>query len=334
MRKGSVLSLSPSVDLYPPSTPRYAQVAAKVGDDFSTKLKFEAFGSESEEPVDEGCSKGKDLDELVTDESAGAPADENVEFRHESAGAGENGEEEEEEADDDDDDEDFSFACMNPDGSPISADDVFVDGQIRPVYPIFNRDLLFTEGYDGDSKAKDATSSLRPPLRKLFVGERGPPRPLSSSESEKLEGEGPYCVWSGKAVEASPQELSNKSNSTGFSKLRRFRDLVLRSNSDGHDAFVFLSHPSGGVKPTNETTASTKNNNVEKARVSAGGVKAQSKGQGSKGGATASSAHEKHYMRNRARREGDKRKSYLPYRQDLVGFFTNVNGFSRNVHPF
>ncbi|KAF5443150.1 hypothetical protein F2P56_035734 [Juglans regia] len=332
MQAGSVLSLPPSVHLYQPSTPRYAQVDAKVGDDFSAKLKFEAFGSVSEEPADEGCSKGKVLDELVTESAA---AGENGELRDEFAGAGENGEEEEEEDEDDDDEEEFSFACTNPDGSPISADDVFVDGQIRPVYPIFNQDLLFADVYDGDSKAKDAKSSpLRPPLRKLFLGERGPPRPSSSSESEELESEGPYCVWSGKAVEASPQELSKKSNSTGFSKLRRFRDLVLRSNSDGHDAFVLLNHPSGGVKPTNETTASRKNDNVEKARVSAGTGKAQSKGQGSKGGATASSAHEKHYMRNRARREGDKRKSYLPYRQDLVGFFTNVNGFSRNVHPF
>ncbi|KAK9935494.1 hypothetical protein M0R45_022596 [Rubus argutus] len=30
----------------------------------------------------------------------------------------------------------------------------------------------------------------------------------------------------------------------------------------------------------------------------------------------------------------DKRRSYLPYRPGLVGFFTNVNGLSRNVHPF
>ncbi|XP_041011298.1 uncharacterized protein LOC121255073 [Juglans microcarpa x Juglans regia] len=113
----------------------------------------------------------------------------------------------------------------------------------------------------------------------------------------------------------------------------------MRSNSDGHDAFVFLSQPSGNAKPRNETSTAKKNENVNK-NEKAGRVgvekakpneKAKAKGvRGS--GETASSAHERHYVKNRAKKEGEKRKSYLPYKQ--VGFFTNVNGFSRNVHPF
>ena len=49
---------------------------------------------------------------------------------------------------------------MNPDGSPISADDVFVNDQIRLIFSIFNRDLLFGGGYDRDLKSKVDSLSL------------------------------------------------------------------------------------------------------------------------------------------------------------------------------
>ena len=80
----------------------------------------------------------------------------------------------------------FSFSCTNPDGSPISADNVLVNGQIRPI---FNRDLLFGGGYDGDLKSRVDSLSLRSPLRKLFVE--------SVSESDKLEGvpAETHCEW-------------------------------------------------------------------------------------------------------------------------------------------
>lgn len=222
--------------------------------------------------------------------------------------------------------EEFSFFCTNPDGSPISADDVFQDGQIRPVYPIFNRDLLFADAYDGDSsRQKEASSSsLRPPLKKFFFEERDAPS-SSASESDELEAvpEGTYCEWS---KEVSPELRNNKSNSTGSSKLWRIRDLVPRSNSDGKDAFVFLNPKSrSSPKQSQEAVKSVKA--VDKAQV-------KGKEQKAKKAETASSAHEKHYVRNRAKMEGDKRRSYLPYRPGLVGFFTNVNGLSRNVHPF
>ena len=68
---------------------------------------------------------------------------------------------------------------MNLDGSPISANDVFVNDQIRPIFPIFNRDLLFGGGYNGDLKSRVDSLSLWSPLRKLFVE--------SASKSDKLE---------------------------------------------------------------------------------------------------------------------------------------------------
>lgn len=231
----------------------------------------------------------------------------------------------EEEIEEEEEEEEFSFFCTNPDGSPISADDVFQDGQIRPVYPIFNRDLLFADAYDGDSSGQKeaSSSSLRPPLKRFFFEDRDAPS-SSASESDELEAvpEGTYCEWS---KEVSPELRNNKSNSTGSSKLWRIRDLVPRSNSDGKDAFVFLNPKSRIPKQNQEAVKSVKA--VEKAPV-------KGKGQKAKKAETVSSAHEKHYVRNRAKMEGDKRRSYLPYRPGLVGFFTNVNGLSRNVHPF
>ncbi|PQP93973.1 uncharacterized protein Pyn_35606 [Prunus yedoensis var. nudiflora] len=77
------------------------------------------------------------------------------------------------------DEDDFSFTCTNPDGSPISTDDIFQNGQIRPVFPIFNQDLLFADADDDyTSRARRATassSSLWPPLKKLFFEELDTP---------------------------------------------------------------------------------------------------------------------------------------------------------------
>ncbi|KAI5341831.1 hypothetical protein L3X38_009706 [Prunus dulcis] len=71
------------------------------------------------------------------------------------------------------DEDDFSFA---PDGSSISTDNIFQNGQIRPVFSIFNRNLLFSNADDNEaSRAKGASTSssyLQPSLNKLFFEER------------------------------------------------------------------------------------------------------------------------------------------------------------------
>ncbi|RYR09893.1 hypothetical protein Ahy_B05g078325 isoform A [Arachis hypogaea] len=187
--------------------------------------------------------------------------------------------------------EEFSFVFSNPEVSPVSADDVFDNGQIRPVYPIFDQNLLFSDEYAGGAE--------------------------SSAVSTAAATEGPYCEWSPK--------MAGKSNSTGFSKLWKLRDHKLRSNSDGKDAFVFLSPPS---------TAKT-----EKAGSGNGAVKkavkvTKGKTTSSSSSSSSSSAHEKHYVMNRARKESGKRRSYLPYRQELFGFFSSTTALSRNVHPY
>ncbi|CAH8337390.1 unnamed protein product [Eruca vesicaria subsp. sativa] len=192
-------------------------------------------------------------------------------------------------------DEEFSFASVNGENSPITAEEAFKDGQIRPVYPFFNRNLLFEP---------ETKQSLPSPLKKVFV----------ETEEEDSEPIGPYCSWSGRTVEeAASPKTCRKSNSTGFSKLWRFRDLVSRSKSDGKDAFVFLSNGSSSSSSSQK-------------KPSGGVVKRAEKKMKTK------SAHERLYMRHRAIREEGKRRSYLPYKH--VGFFTNVNGLTRNVHPY
>ncbi|KAI4328258.1 hypothetical protein L6164_020628 [Bauhinia variegata] len=276
---------------FPSDSDEFAQISAKFAEDLRAKLKIEDESLRSEVMVEQ---------KVVVDA-----------YEKEEA------EEEEEE---------FSFVCTNPDGSPISAEEVFDNGQIRPTFPLFNRDLLFIDSYGGS--VHDGSSELRPPVRKYFI--RQPGLSSSSSSESDEEPEGPYCEWSGKAAAENSPERCKKSNSTGFSKLRKFRDLVRRSSSDGEDAFVFLhaSTTNSSSTEANKWKGKTKEDNTSQAKsVVAGKVKAPS---GVKG-KTASSAHEKHYVLNRARKESDKRRSYLPYK---VGFFTNVNGMSRNVHPF
>ncbi|XP_015965040.1 uncharacterized protein LOC107488786 [Arachis duranensis] len=199
--------------------------------------------------------------------------------------------EEQEQEEEQEEEEEFSFVFSNPEVSPVSADDVFDNGQIRPVYPIFDQNLLFSDEYAGGAS--------------------------SSAVSTAAATEGPYCEWSPK--------MAGKSNSTGFSKLWKLRDHKLRSNSDGKDAFVFLSPPS----TAKTEKAGSGNGAVKKAvKVTKGKTTTTSSSSSS------SSAHEKHYVMNRARKESGKRRSYLPYRQELFGFFSSTTALSRNVHPY
>lgn len=303
MQATPILSLSPSFGRC--ETPNESvEIAAKISEDFRRKLKLE-----------DSNGGFVDSEQIAAKEKENQERNEEEEEDQEDVEAEEEGEEE------------FSFVCTNPDGSPICADEVFQNGEIRPVFPIFNRDLLFTDAYDGDSSTCKEAESLWSPLKKLFIEEQYDNPSSSASESDELERipEGTYCEWSRKTAGS-----CKKSNSTGFSRLWRFRDLVHRSNSDGKDAFVFLNPNSARAKPSNESLKKMEMAEKEKKRIS-GPATAKTKAAKTQ---TASSVHEKHYIRFRAKKEGDKRRSYLPYRQDLVGFFTNVNGMSRNVHPF
>ncbi|KAL8038689.1 hypothetical protein ABFX02_11G124300 [Erythranthe guttata] len=214
-------------------------------------------------------------------------------------------------------DEDFEFAEEFFHGA----------GQIRTVFPVFNRNLLLDGGGGGEASTSGGEnapveSSVVVPLSRLFIEEdreRDSPPSCSSSEADELENipAGTYCVWRPKLAEPSLPSQCRKSKSTGSASKRwKFRDLLRRSKSDGKDSFVFL-HPKQQEDKSYKSTNQTSEKANAKRSSSPGGAAAGAPG--------SPSAHEAFYVRNRAMKEGDKKKSYLPYRQGLVGIFANVN---------
>ncbi|CAN1195934.1 hypothetical protein LINPERPRIM_LOCUS32249 [Linum perenne] len=208
---------------------------------------------------------------------------------------------------------------------------------VSPVFPVFNRDLLHS---DADVHHNDySTPTELRSLSELFLDDRDPQSSFSSSSSEadELEGapEGSYCVWTPKSISessvvgASPSPgRCVKSNSTGSSSKQRgwrLRDLLRRSSSDGKAVSYVFVNPNSGNR--NEMKAGKMIDEKAKRPAPAG------KSTRTAGGKQAS-AHEVFYMKSKALKEGDKRRSYLPYRQDLVGFFSTANGFTRTFTPF
>lgn len=230
-------------------------------------------------------------------------------------------------------DDEFEFVSV----SRADDDLVVVDGQIGPVFPVFNRDLLSTSRLQPACSDDREGRSLRVPLKKLFVEERDPTTSFSSSSSDGEEGEGDlegvppgtYCVWTpnnNNSAKPSPSRCK-KSNSTGTktstgssssaSKRWRLSSFLRRSNSEGKDSFVFLTPKKEEISRPEKAV-----NNRDQLRSKETKVK------------TVSSAHEAFYARNRAMKEGDKRRTYLPYRQDLVGFWANVGALGKTFPPF
>lgn len=226
----------------------------------------------------------------------------------------------------DQEDDGFEFSLVRGDS------EVLYDGQtIGRIFPIFNRDLLFDDsefsdkGWRGDKPSSE--DEIRIPLKNLFLREReerDPPSSSSSSEADELESVSPgtYCVWRPKVPE-SPSRC-RKSKSTGSASKRwKFLDLLRRSNSDGKESYVFLTPKDREEQPDkNERSKSVLKQNSGKSKAK--GVPAS----------PSLSAHEAFYARNRAIKQSDKKKSYLPYRQNLVGFFANVNGLGTAFRPF
>ncbi|KAA8530239.1 hypothetical protein F0562_004948 [Nyssa sinensis] len=206
----------------------------------------------------------------------------------------------------DDEDDDFEFALVRSDPDS-TADEIFYDGQIGPIFPIFNRDLLTDNGQDHDIKSDK--KALRIPLKKLFIEDRDEREPPSSSSSEADELEsippGTYCVWRPKVVEASPSRCKKSSSTGSASKRWKLRDLLKRSNSEGKDSFVFLTPKNREQKADgNEKIENKKErrNSIDAVKFS-GKVKAKGVVGGEK--SSQSSAHEEFYVRNRALKEGN-----------------------------
>ncbi|PWA64984.1 hypothetical protein CTI12_AA318120 [Artemisia annua] len=202
-------------------------------------------------------------------------------------------------------DNDFNFVIEdNNNSSPTTT-----------IYPLFNQ------------SEKNCCDTLQ----NLFITEREDDT-SSSDEEEENENEPVFCVWKSTKSDTSSSSSSvaltkcKKSSSTGSgsgsgpgSKRWRIRDLLRRSNSEGKDQQPISNMLLTQHNNNNKVVTKQKRNSVE------GGV--------NNGRSKQPSVHEIFYVQNRAKTEDGKRRSYLPYRQGLVGFFSNVNGKGKSF-PF
>ncbi|KAK9052412.1 hypothetical protein SSX86_029041 [Deinandra increscens subsp. villosa] len=174
--------------------------------------------------------------------------------------------------------------------------------------------FLVNDEVDREIKATDdaieASSAITVSLRKLFIEKRDESSSCSSSEAGELESvpSGTYCVWKPKAdlVISTPKWKKSRSTGSGSGSERwRLRYLLRRSNSEGKEAVVV-------VTPKKVDSPKVRWNSGEVLKIG---------------------SHERFYVERRAESEIGKRKSFLPYRKDLVGLFANVNGMGKML-PF
>ncbi|CAA7055284.1 unnamed protein product [Microthlaspi erraticum] len=204
--------------------------------------------------------------------------------------------------------DDFEF--VNP-RSYCEAASFSGDGDL--VFPVFNRILIpkisAVKSDDDDKNEILRAAVVTTRLRDFILRDREDSQiqVCSSSSSDEEEEEEHELDRVSNVIdrpwtpEKSPNGGWRKSKSTGSStsstttssRRWRIRDLLKRSYSEGKQSLKFLNSNS-----TNREESSTK----KKEKVS---------------------AHEKFYLKNKAKKEEEKRKSYLPYKQDLVGFLFN-----------
>ncbi|KAG6532344.1 uncharacterized protein LOC122039352 [Zingiber officinale] len=149
----------------------------------------------------------------------------------------------------DGDEEEFEFAFVTKDpeaGPEITANELFSNGQIRTIYPVFGSGLLLEA-----PAVEEKTTKVRGTLRRLFIEEREEDSSRASSASsslsssagvDELDGipEGTYCVWA-PAPSPSHSRRGKKSGSTGSSMWWRLRELFTgRSHSAGREKIVLL----------------------------------------------------------------------------------------------
>ncbi|CAJ1943868.1 unnamed protein product [Sphenostylis stenocarpa] len=124
------------------------------------------------------------------------------------------------------DDFEFSFVFRHTDSSPVSADDIFYNGQIRPFYPSFHQNTVAHSSVT--SLPVENSRRQRLSLKTLMLEER---ETINNNELEGL-AEGTYCVWT--------PPCKKKSSSP---KRWRLRDLVSRSNSSDQKDSLLLVGP-------------------------------------------------------------------------------------------
>ncbi|KAI3702013.1 hypothetical protein L6452_27587 [Arctium lappa] len=276
-----------------------------------------------------------------------------------------------------------------PTGSMTSADELFLNGKIRPMKlsshlqrpqvlaPLLDvdeneirdgSDVDVDEDRGRDLKFRDRSKSLRRRARSMsplrtnnafqWLEEFEDGRE-STEIKDKLEAED-----KAKADEETPASgASSRSSSVGRSSKRWvfLKEFLYRSKSEGrsstssngnHKFWTSLSFsPSNKDKKSSTSdTSAVKNNKATNAVTGDGSsttegakttVRKAVNGVGITGKRrVARSAHELHYTTNRAQAEELRKKTYLPYKQGLLGClgfssksYGAMNGFARALNP-
>ncbi|KAH0467497.1 hypothetical protein IEQ34_004735 [Dendrobium chrysotoxum] len=240
--------------------------------------------------------------------------------------------------------EDFEFAFSiesYPGSLPdTTADEIFYNGRILPVYPLFNRDLI---GGNADPTEEE---NLAEGVDQLMLeyenrGTRSGSESSSSSSSIVSVAKGMRAA----PVNIAPQspDRCRKSSSTGSSasasasRRWKLRDLVVgRSRSDGKQRFVVI--PLSDDKEKEKEKKTLRNINSFAKSVPAEAEKKEKSGKG-KGETTKEmdivTAHRIYYGKvgsgsGQPAAAGSNRRSFLPYRQELLG---GIFGNAKH-HPF
>ncbi|XP_062232655.1 uncharacterized protein LOC133929916 [Phragmites australis] len=196
-------------------------------------------------------------------------------------------------------DDDFTFAVVLP-PHLAAGGGVLPRGRMSPLYPVFGRPR------SPPRPPEPETATVRVPLGRLLLVDREPsPAQPPANDLASVPAE-VYCPWSpgwSAAAAVSPVRC-RKSGSTG-SVLRWRPRLVGRSQSDGKEKFVFLNTSASGSERQGRT------------------------GDGAGGGHAWS-----YYAKGGGGGNGARRRSFLPYKQDLIGLFANAAVFRRSYHPF
>lgn len=233
-------------------------------------------------------------------------------------------------SEDEESDGEFEFPSVSREsaaggGAAAAADELFAGGRIRAFYPVFGRVL------DGASPPAPAP---RPPLGRLFQLEQARNSSVASTSSSSsassaadLGSASPdtYCLWTpGSSPASSPARPPRKSGSTGsMARWRRIGELVVgRSHSDGKEKFLFLSAPSSPArdKPNSKRPPPK----GSKAGAAAAATELD----------TVAAGRRASYGGGGAKASPGGRRTFLPYRQDLVGLFASAHGLSRSPHHF
>ncbi|GKA70292.1 hypothetical protein Tco_0776356 [Tanacetum coccineum] len=217
--------------------------------------------------------------------------------------------------------EDFEFSLEFA-GEKYSAQELALSGRI--LLPIFDTDVVTKDEVESEVKELDDktdSDSLIIPLEKLLISETGDPVSYSSEEAEKAEKEDgiekraskTFCVTWRKPRNHAAIKKSRSTGSESDSGSRKWRitDILRRSNSAGKESVFFLCPQR--VEASNKKRAAVKSREGSNA---GGKPKMRS----------SPSVHELFYVQKREEQKGDKKRSYLPYRQAILGFQVQVNG--------